>query len=80
VISFFGIVELATQLEEPFSILPIENLAKRIRMMADATIGWYVDEESSPRKQTFKSEFNVDGPPISKDQKISTNGWDENSI
>lgn len=37
---FFGVDELAIQLEEPFSILPLESLVAGIRLSVDEHVDW----------------------------------------
>lgn len=39
----FGIEELAIQLEEPFSILPMQNFCDKIRKSNDVLASWYKD-------------------------------------
>mmetsp|Transcript_17879 Transcript_17879/g.29585 ORF Transcript_17879/g.29585 Transcript_17879/m.29585 type:complete len:423 (+) Transcript_17879:128-1396(+) len=48
---FFGIEELAIQLEEPFGILPLEKLVAGIRLSADEAVEWHFEEESSKMRQ-----------------------------
>ena len=37
----FGVEELAIQLEEPFSILPIEEIVDGVRVNAEQTQRWF---------------------------------------
>lgn len=61
-ISFFlfGIEELATQLEEPFSILPIDIMVNGIRLSADEAVEWHFDEESTRLRQLIKPDASVE--------------------
>lgn len=47
VISFFllGIEELAVQLEEPFSILPMQKMVDGIGLSANEHVDWHFEEE-----------------------------------
>jgi len=42
---FFGIDELAVQLEEPFSVLPMESMTNGIGLSADEFAQWHTDNE-----------------------------------
>jgi putative membrane protein len=61
-ISFFlfGIEELATQLEEPFSILPLEKMVGGIRLSADEAVEWHFDEESTEVRQLVKPDLAIE--------------------
>lgn len=61
-ISFFlfGIEELATQLEEPFSILPIDKLVHGVRLGSDETVEWHFDSESTNLRQAVKHDMTVE--------------------
>jgi len=47
---FFGIEELAVQLEEPFSILPMKALTDGIMLSADEYVKWHTIEKDTTRK------------------------------
>jgi ion channel-forming bestrophin family protein len=76
---FFGIEELATQLEEPFSILPIENFVQGIRMSAEDSMDWHLDEVTSQLNENRNSQLNMNGVSLETEanKRFSTNGWDE---
>ena len=44
---FFGIDELAIQLEEPFSILPLQNKTDRIGLSAEEHVEWHFELDSN---------------------------------
>jgi len=44
---FFGIDELAIQLEEPFSILPLQNMTDRIGLSAEEHVEWHFELDSN---------------------------------
>jgi len=46
-VSFCGIEELATQLEEPFSILPMHKMTAGIDLAAQEYSGWFADDLES---------------------------------
>ena len=48
---FFGIEELAVQLEEPFSILPMKALTDGILLSTDEYVHWYTIEKEKKGKQ-----------------------------
>lgn len=56
----FGIEELATQLEEPFSILPIDKLVQGVRLGSDEAIEWHFDAESTRLRQSVKHDVTVE--------------------
>jgi putative membrane protein len=61
-ISFFlfGIEELATQLEEPFSILPIDSLVHGVRLGSDEAVEWHFDAESTKLRQSINHDVTVE--------------------
>ena len=52
----FGIEELATQLEEPFSILPIDKLVHGVRVGSDEAVEWHFDAESTNLRHSVKHD------------------------
>lgn len=42
---FFGVEELAIQLEEPFSILPLKNFVKNIENSVDEVVEWHFEDD-----------------------------------
>jgi len=64
---FFGIEELATQLEEPFSILPMHKMTAGIDLAAQEYSAWLADDLERDQELTapeysarFKDEFEID--------------------
>lgn len=70
---FFGIEELAIQLEEPFSILPLKQLVGGIRLSADEAVEWHFEEETSKmRHLTEPDSFTIQ--KLENLMPTSTNG------
>ena len=61
-ISFFlyGIEELATQLEEPFSILPMDVFVQGIRMASEDMIEWHCDAGSTKSHHSIPQDETLD--------------------
>lgn len=49
---FLGIEELAVQLEEPFSVLPLDKIAGGIGMAAEDHVNWAKDADEAPVSAT----------------------------
>lgn len=56
---FFGIEELAVQLEEPFSILPMQNYCDEIKDSAKGMIDWSVDSRNARKKVDAPDEVEM---------------------
>lgn len=48
---FFGIEELAVQLEEPFSILPLQTMVDGIELSCHEHLQWWCDEQQRQQQQ-----------------------------
>ena len=48
---FFGIEEIAVSLEEPFSILPLDELVEEFQENAQETIEWMEEEQMDEKQQ-----------------------------
>lgn len=53
---FFGIEELAIQLEEPFSILPLQQLVKNVENSVDETVQWFLEETLGTQTQVHEQK------------------------
>jgi predicted membrane chloride channel (bestrophin family) len=49
---FFGIEEIAVSLEEPFSILPMDEMVEELQMNIDDTMEWMEADTADARKES----------------------------
>ena len=54
---FFGIEELAIQLEEPFSILPMAQMTEGIGLSAQEMADWHQEEKETVLFRQYKKEY-----------------------
>mmetsp|Transcript_41364 Transcript_41364/g.61227 ORF Transcript_41364/g.61227 Transcript_41364/m.61227 type:complete len:449 (-) Transcript_41364:153-1499(-) len=53
---FFGIEELAIQLEEPFSILPLEDIVENIGASSDEVVEWHFEDVEREEAKKINGE------------------------
>jgi predicted membrane chloride channel (bestrophin family) len=72
---FFGIEELAIQLEEPFSILPLRQLVKNVEDSVDETVEWFLEEKKEQRKLAERSAPPPANELAQEEQEMDSTWW-----
>jgi predicted membrane chloride channel (bestrophin family) len=67
---FFGIEELAIQLEEPFTILPLKQLVDGIGVSVDDTVEWFVEDEKTTRQKELITSSHGEREPVGVHNKL----------
>jgi len=75
---FFGIEELAVQLEEPFSILPLEQMVTNIRLSVDEHVEWYTTASSDVRHISSSATFPGNRSYVDADFPMGQDTWESN--
>jgi len=67
---FFGIEELAIQLEEPFTILPLKQLVDGIGVSVDDTVEWFIEDEKTTRQKELITSLHGEREPVGVHNKL----------